>query len=222
MADNLRQATQASQYNSRVASLDSLGTSSDQFDDISTSMQRCVGRFIENVQQSITDSGMSVSGKSSELSVEIIDDHNLTVSAPASLIFQSYGVNGVSKNVGSHYGYTSKRPPIEPIKEWIKARQLQSVNNPKYYSEAAFAELTEEEKINQFAWAIAGKIYHHGLEPKNLIQPHVEPLIKDLIQELTGSATQAVLSQLVIQIPGDNKRGATRVNAIASPNPNVP
>ena len=76
---NLQQATQRSQYNNRVASLDNLGTSADQFEDVSTSMQKCAARFIENVQQTITEQGNSVSGASSELSITVIDDHNLTI-----------------------------------------------------------------------------------------------------------------------------------------------
>jgi hypothetical protein len=220
MADNLQQATQRSQYNNRVASLDSLGTGVDEFEDVSTSMQKCAARFIENVQQTITEQGKSVTGGSSDLTITVIDDHNLTINAPKSLIFQSYGVNGVNVDVGSQYSFTNKKPPVEAIKSWIKAKQLQSVNNPLYYSEAAFAELTEEEKINNFSFAIVNGLYYNGIRPKNIIQPHIQPLIDDLILEITGSATKSVLSQLVIQIPESDSRGATRVGAPSSVNPN--
>jgi hypothetical protein len=220
MPDNLQQATQRSQYNNRVAALDNLGTGVDEFEDVSTSMQKCAGRFIENVQQSISEKGNSVSGQSSALSITVIDDHNLTINAPKSLIFQSYGVNGVNVNVGSQYSFTNKKPPVESIKSWIKAKQLQSVNNPLYYSEAAFAELTEEEKINNFSFAIVNSLYYNGIRPKNIIQPHIQPLIDDLVKNLAGSATKSVLSQLVIQIPESDSRGATRVGTPSSPNPN--
>ena len=128
----------------------------------------------------------------------------------------------MNNNVGSQYSFTNKKPPVEAIKSWIKAKQLQSVNNPIYYSEAAFAELTEEEKIENFAFAIVNSTYYNGIKPKNIIQPQIQPLIDDLIQEVTGSATKTVLSQLIIQIPESDSRGATRVNAPSSPNPNFP
>lgn len=222
MADSLGKATKKSQYESRVASLGNLGTEANQFEEPAIIMQQAAGDFISRVQQRITDSGMSVTGQSSDMRIEVISDTSLVVTAPASLIFQSYGVNGVNNNVGSPYGYTSKRPPIAPILAWIEARQIQSKNNPKYYSQAEFEALDDETKKNQMAWAISGAIYRDGIKPKNLIQPEIDELIEDMINGLAGNAMQDVLGKLIIQIPSDEKRGATRVGVPSSPNPNVP
>ena len=214
---DLKKATKKSIYDSKVNSIDNLGTNESEFDSILTSMETVATEFIQRVQSNITEFGMSVTGKSSQLQIEVINDKNLIITAPASLFFVDEGVNGRLNNVGSRFGYTLRRPPIEPIKEWIRARQLQSKRNRVFKSEADFAEMDEEEKITQMAWAISTKRYNEGVLGKDIMQKEIPKLVDDLVEELLNNAAGDVLSKLIIQTPETAKRASTRMNAPSSP-----
>ncbi|WP_449439627.1 hypothetical protein [Pedobacter steynii] len=186
-------------------------------------MEKVATDFIGRIQDNISESGMSVTGAaSSSLEIEVINDNSLIVRADKHLFFVDEGVNGINNSVGSRFGYTTKRPPIEPFIAWVKARQLQSKNNPNYYGKADFEELDEEAKILSTAWAINTSVYQKGIKPKNVMNKEIPELIDDLLDELTGNAMQTVLGNLIIEIPSTPTRGATRINTQSSPNPNFP
>ncbi|WP_158798095.1 hypothetical protein [Pedobacter sp. L105] len=222
---NLNQASSRSQYQQNLDAIGQLGQSEADFEDLSTPMEQAAGAFILRVQQNMTDKKISVSGKSSDsLKVKIIDGQHSQVTADPVLFFQDLGVNpsGESLYPGTTFGYTTKYPPIQPLLDWIKARQIQSEYNPKYGSEKAFEGMDEEEKQKQLAFAMRYSIMHKkGIPPKNIMFKEVQQYVDDLVQLVMATTASGVLGQLTFSTPGTSTRGATRIYTPSSPNPNV-
>jgi hypothetical protein len=217
---NLNQATARSQHKNNLAALDGLGSTAQSFDDVSTPMEQAAGAFVMRVQANITETGMSVTGKSSDLKVVIIDGTHSQVTAPASLFFIDKGVNpsGLNLYPGTTFGYTTKPPPLQPLLDWIKARRIQSVNNKQFGSQVAFEGMTEEEKEKQMAYAMRYSIFKkEGIKPKDVMSKEIGQYVQDLVELVQQQAVQTALGQLTFSSPATPNRGETRFNTPSSP-----
>lgn len=226
MASNLNQATQRSQQQDMLNQLDNLGSDEANYEDLSSPMEQAAGAFILKVQQSMTDVGMtSFATAADSLQVKIIDETHSQVTADAVLFFMDKGVNPTGKNLypGTTFGYTTKAPPLAPLLAWIKEKRIMTRNNPKYMSEEAFADLTDDEKQLRMAHAVRYSIfYEKGIKPKDFMDKHVDSYVDDLLQLVMNNVASGVAGKLTFESPETADRGATRFRTLSSPNPNVP
>jgi hypothetical protein len=223
MAQNLNQATQRSQYRDNLKALESLGTDATAFEDPATILESAAGAFILKTHQSITDSGMSVTGKSADMRINVISDTSLEVTAPAVLFFIDKGVNPSGlKLYETPYNYSRFAPPIAPLLEWIKNRQIQSVNNEQFGSTVHFKELTEEQQQLSTAYAMRYTIFKvTGIKPKNVMSIHIPSFIKDVTDMVTLYAASTLLPKLKFTSPETATRGLTQHNTLYSENKNL-
>lgn len=223
MADNLSRATSRSQHQDRLNQLNGLGQSESDFEDMTTPLQQAAGAFILRVQQNATTAGLSVSGKTLDsLKANIIDEKHSEIVGDPNLFFQDKGVNpsGINLYPNTTFGYTTKAPPLAPLLEWIKAKQIQSRNNAQFGSDVAFEALTEEEQQKQTAYAMRYSIYKvKGIPPKNFMDKEIPQYVADLVELVTAQLTSNVIGQLRFTSPDTPTRGATRFNTPSSPNP---
>jgi len=219
---SLKQASAKNLQAERLAMLDSLGEDESNFEDLKTPMEFAASAFVLRVQQNITNLGMSTTGSLSDsLKVNIIDDTHCTITGDAALFFQDRGVNPRNKNLypETTFTYTSKPPPIQAIKEWVKRKQLVSRNAEKFNEEAKFKTLTDDEKQTQFATAIAYDIWlNKGIKPKNFMRVEIPQYVKDLVELVQQQTINGVAGKLIQNMNGTTNRGATRLDTPSSSN----
>lgn len=187
--------------NSNLSKLDSLGYDKINFEEVTSAAEKPVGDFIERIHNNLRASDSLVSGRIADIQIERTDD-SISVTANGWLLYQDKGINGSEvKLYDTPYSFKTERPPIQPFKEWVKARNLQKRNNAKYGGkESSFKDLTEEEQINSAAYAIREKVFKEGVPPKNIYTNEIPKLIED-IQEVVGDVIQSkFLDNLTIEI----------------------
>jgi len=189
--NNLEQASRAS----RLSSLDSLG--SEKFDyDVEgglSVLEQLAGDFIKRVQANLKSQDMIVTGEIADISTRHIDG-GIEITANPQLIFQDAGVNGSRvKLYDTPFSYKTKRPPIEPILEWIKRKNSNTVNNKPYSGkETQFKESDKE----SMAYAISEKIFQRGMAPTNVYSKEIPKLIEDVSEGLADFFVHQVIKNL--------------------------
>src|SRR5690606_32869269 len=98
-------------------------------------------------------------GSIEELSIRVNSMNEIEILGLEHLIYQSRGVNGVQQHNGSVHSYTTLKPPLAPIKQWIKDKKLITRNNGKFFQDPIFDDMTDDDKINMLAGAIRMNIY---------------------------------------------------------------
>jgi dihydroneopterin aldolase len=204
---NLKTATKKAQYQSKVSQLDSLGTDINQFiqKESLSLVENILGDFVERVQNNINAvDSFVVTGGINDIEIKA-EGNVVNVYANPWLLYQDKGVNGSQKKLyNSPFSYSDKKPPVQVFKDWIKRKGINTINNPKYYSEAAFANLTDEEKIDKAAWGMATKVYKEGFKPRNVYSKEIPKLVEDLGNEIADFAVQSVAQ--VIDVKPSAKR----------------
>ena len=96
-------------------------------------------------------------------------------------------------------------PPVESIKEWIKAKRItyKSIAYKKQPSENWKPKYTPQERgLNSLAWAIASKIKKVGTERHKNPDPKVySPILKEVVELFTTfiakKTEQSIVTQLI-------------------------
>lgn len=193
---NLKQATKKAIYQSKVNQLDALGTDINEFvqQEALSIVEDIAGDFIKRVHDNINNErDFVVTGKINDITIKA-ENNSINIYATKHLIYQDRGVNGAESQLyNTPHRYSDKKPPIQPIIDWIKRKNLNLKNNAMYHGdESRFKELTEDQQINQAAWAISTKIYQEGLKPRNIYSKEIPQLIADLQQQLGNFVVQAI------------------------------
>ncbi|WP_316797313.1 hypothetical protein [Pedobacter agri] len=198
MPDNLNNASRASQFQNQLDQLGSLGESVNNFDFNLDAIELVVGLFIDEVINSIDESGMAVTGSASDIRMEV-EGTEIKLYGKEHLLYQDAGVNPVGKKLyDTPYQYEDKMPPIAPIKEWIKRKNINLRNNEFFGGEGSpFAEFDEEKAIESLAWAISKSIYSKtGIPPKNVFRKHFPKLIEDMKGVVAGFTAGNLISTI--------------------------
>lgn len=194
-----KDASKKSQMESKIALLDSIGTSKDSFSKvIKNPIETAIGDFIVRVQKNINDLGLPVTGAINDITIES-DGDTINIVGNPHLIFQSRGVSGTKFKRDTPHSYSDKRPPIEPIIEWIKKSNKVSINEDKFGGTVKFKELTDDEKIKKVAWAISTKIFQEGIAPKNIYEKEIPKLIEDIQKQIVDFSVQYINQQIAIE-----------------------
>lgn len=201
MAGNLSSASSSSRaanFRNQIDSLGSLGTSVEEFSFELDGVESVVGQFIDEVINSIDEAGISVTGSISNLRMEVEDD-TLKIYGAEHLLYIDAGVNPVGKQLyDTPYQYEDKMPPIEPIKKWIKRKNINLRNNEFFGGEGSpFQEFDEEKAIESLAWAISKSIYSKkGIPPKDVFRKHIPALIENMKEVVAGFTEQSLISTI--------------------------
>lgn len=88
--------------------------------------------------------------------------------------FQDKGVSGTKKKYNTPFAYTTKRPPLKPIQDWVTKRRFQFKNkeNGKFMS------------YKSTAYLIAGGILKNGIKPSLFFTKPFEKAFERLPDEL--------------------------------------
>lgn len=197
---SIKQATKASNYRDNVKKLDKIGTSKDQFDnDKLTLIESILAEFVEKVKGNIQAEGLVVTGKMSDIKIQSTGDE-VVVTANPWLIYQSRGVSGTETKYDTPHSYTDKMPPANVFEEWIKEKNIQLVDNPKYGGkESPFKDLTDEQRIKNVSYAMAYKIYKHGIEPKDIYEKEIPGLIEALRKQIGEFTVQFIKNNIAVK-----------------------
>ena len=88
--------------------------------------------------------------------------------------FQDKGVSGTKKKYDTPFSYTTKRPPLKPIQDWVTKRRFQFKNKEsgKFMS------------YKSTAYLIAGGILKNGIKPSLFFTKPFEKAFERLPDEL--------------------------------------
>lgn len=133
------------------------------------------------IQQS--RSNLSKSGKSNTKALYNSLDKQIEVSANSFRLsflmenygeFQDKGVSGTKKKYNTPFSYSSKRPPLKPIEDWVTKKRFQFRNK-------------ESGKFMSFkstAYLIAGGILKNGIKPSLFFTKPFEKAFERMPDEL--------------------------------------
>lgn len=183
-----------------ISRLDSLGSEKIEFEEVSDVIETTIGEFIDRVHQNIRTENAIVTGKIADIQIERTDQ-SITVTANPWLSYVDKGVNGSkAKLYDTPYSYKDKRPPVEPFKQWIAAKNIQLRDNAKYKGkESPVKHLTEEDQINNAAYAMREKVFQEGQAPGNVYTKEIPKLVEELEKEIADFCAEKFLNNITIQ-----------------------
>lgn len=202
MAKATRQGTKKAAYEAKVEQAGMLGTDLDDFiqhEGLSI-IEGIAGDFIERVHANINaEKGMVTTGAINDITIQS-KDGVVNIIGNSHLIFQDRGVNGAMRKLyDSPHSYDNKKPPVQPILDWIITKNIQLKDNEKYYGEPSpFKEVTEEAKQRSLAFAIREKIFQEGFKPREIYSKEIPKLVEDLGEVLADFAVQNIAQQINI------------------------
>lgn len=196
-------------HQANVDKLDNLGQLESSFEEvIAGTVEDILASWIEETKAKIVALDLPVTGKIGDIDLQG-KEGGFTISANPQLVYQNAGVNGAkNKKYKTPHQYTDKKPPVQPILEWIKRKNLNKRNNPAYNEDGSpFAEVSEEKQQMSLAYAIREKIYQDGFKPNNFLD--YESLVKRL-EEVIPDLTIQYITQAVDLVNPATKRISTR------------
>ena len=90
-------------------------------------------------------------------------------------VYQDKGVSGVEKKYNTPFSYKSKMPPIKPLAQWAKSRNIRLRD-----AEGKF----KKGNYNTIGYLIARSIYKKGIKPSLFFTKPFEQAFKKLPDEL--------------------------------------
>lgn len=193
--NNLKGASKKAQMNSLIDNMVAgAGVSKASFTLQLNMLEEIVAEFIQWIKDDINAIGdMLVTGSIQELSIKVNSMNEVQVLGLEHLIYQSRGVNGKLQDNASVHSFTTLKPPVSPIIEWVKNRKLISKNADKFYDNVAFDRYDEDRQIQQLAFAIRENIYKYGYKSKgNFWDKNVDRLRQELKVQLSQSVGDQV------------------------------
>lgn len=91
-------------------------------------------------------------------------------------VYQDKGVSGVEKKYNTPFSYKSKMPPIKPLADWAKARNIRLRDEQGKFTKGNY---------NTIGYLIARSIYRKGIKPSLFFTKPFEQGFKKLPDELT-------------------------------------
>jgi len=179
---NLAQATRRSVQNANLNALDNFGSSIDDNKAASelSIIETLLGEFIKAIKTNLQNKDMVVGGGIENITVEQ-SGTDFNILGPAYLAYQDKGVNGVGLNTyDTPYQYKDKKPPIQPIIDWVNARGL----------------ATDPKQAISIAYAIQNKLFNQGMQPRNVYSNEIPALATALAQHITGFTAKNILDKL--------------------------
>ena len=125
----------------------------------------------KNVSKSLYDSieyDLNVSPNSFSLSF-IMDEYGM---------FQDKGVSGKKKKYNTPFRYTNKMPPIKPLADWAKFKNIRLRNEKGQY---------EKGNYKTIGFLIARSIFNKGIKPSLFFTKPFEKAFERLPDELVKS-----------------------------------
>ncbi len=101
--------------------------------------------------------------------------------------YQDKGVSGTQKKYHTPYSYTSKKPPVSSLYQWVKKRKL------RYRSSGKFSKGSQL----SLAYAIRDKIYKKGIKPSLFITKPVDDGLKKLPNKLAAAFGRDITKVLI-------------------------
>ncbi|KKX48345.1 hypothetical protein [Sphingobacterium sp. IITKGP-BTPF85] len=206
MAKSLKQSKKSIRNNLIDDLISKTGTDKGEFRFNMNVLEEVVAEFIENVKNEINAiDGFLTTGSIEELSIKVNNMSQVQVIGMQHVIYMSRGINGTEQNNGSIHSYTTLKPPIAPIKQWIRDKQLLTKNNSKFFKDPVFDDMDTEEKVNALAGAIRQNIFKKGIQAKG--NNYWDRNISLLQQELNIRVQQNLSQQIKYAIYnqyGDN------------------
>jgi len=90
-------------------------------------------------------------------------------------LYQDKGVSGTEKKYNTPYSYKSKMPPIKPLAEWAKTKNIRLRDEQGKYKKGNY---------NTIGYLIARSIYRKGIKPSLFFTKPFEQGFKKLPEEL--------------------------------------
>jgi len=121
--------------------------------------------------------------------------YELFVVAESYFKFIDKGVNGTKRNVGSEYSFKNKKPPLEPLIQWVQQRSIAS----------------GDREIRNAAFAIQTHVWKNGIKGINIL----ESILKNVVDNQLVTIQNAYINQISIKIDsilknGNNNRFSTK------------
>ena len=91
-------------------------------------------------------------------------------------VYQDKGVSGTEKKYNTPFSYKSKMPPIKPLADWAKARNIRLRDAEGKFTKGNY---------NTIGYLIARSIYRKGIKPSLFFTKPFEQGFKKLPDELT-------------------------------------
>lgn len=111
--------------------------------------------------------------------------------------FIHFGVNGTVKRQGSPYSFSTKQPPSEPIKDWMKAKGIQ----PRDKDGKFIAKIGPRggDRMASAAWMIARAIKRNGIVGLRYYSVALESIVPQFQDKLGESLAADLLKALTFQ-----------------------
>lgn len=91
-------------------------------------------------------------------------------------LYQDKGVSGTEKKYNTPYSYKSKMPPVKPLAEWAKSKNIRLRDEKGKFKKGSY---------NTIGFLIARSIYRKGIKPSLFFTKPFEQAFKKLPDELT-------------------------------------
>lgn len=91
-------------------------------------------------------------------------------------LYQDKGVSGTEKKYNTPYSYKSKMPPVKPLSEWAKSKNIRLRDEKGKFKKGNY---------NTIGFLIARSIYRKGIKPSLFFTKPFEQAFKKLPDELT-------------------------------------
>ena len=112
-------------------------------------------------------------------------------------IFQDKGVSGTEKKYNTPYSYKSKMPPVKPLADWAKSRNIRLRDEKGKFKKGSY---------NTIGFLIARSIYRKGIKPSLFFTKPFEQGFKKLPNELINSFGLDVEDFLAFTLKEDRLR----------------
>ncbi len=90
-------------------------------------------------------------------------------------MFQDRGVSGTEKKYNTPFSYTNKMPPIKPLAQWAKSKNIRLRDKDGKFKKGSY---------NTIGFLIARSIYRKGLKPSLFFTKPFEQAFKKLPDDL--------------------------------------
>ena len=112
-------------------------------------------------------------------------------------VFQDKGVSGTQKKYNTPYSYTTKMPPVKPLSDWAKKKNIRLRDDKGKFKKGNY---------NTIGFLIARSIYRKGIKPSLFFTKPFEQAFKKLPDELINSFGLDVEDFLAFTLKEDRLR----------------
>lgn len=112
-------------------------------------------------------------------------------------IYQDKGVSGVEKKYNTPYRYTNKMPPVKPLADWAKFRNIRLRDEKGRFAKGNYQTI---------GFLIARKIYKNGIKPSLFFTKPFEQAFEKLPDELINKYGLDVDDFLAFTLKNDRLR----------------